>query len=44
LILDDITLDKPYAQKMELVTHHWSGKHQMTVRGTAFVTLALSLS
>ncbi len=27
LILDDTTLDKPYARKMELVTRHWSGKH-----------------
>jgi len=27
LIVDDATLDKPYAQKMGLVTHHWSGKH-----------------
>jgi hypothetical protein len=43
LILDDITLDKPYAQKMELVAHHWSGEHQMMVRDTAFVTLALFL-
>jgi hypothetical protein len=27
LILDDTTLDKPYAEKMDLVTYHWSGKH-----------------
>lgn len=27
LALDNTTLDKPYARKMELVTHHWSGKH-----------------
>jgi len=24
-------LDKPYAQKMELLTYHWSGKHQRVV-------------
>lgn len=28
LALDDMTLDKLYPRKMELVTHHWSGKHQ----------------
>jgi hypothetical protein len=28
LVLDDTTLDKPYAQKMYLVTYNWSGKHQ----------------
>ena len=28
LVLDDSTLDKPYAKKIELVTRHWSGKHQ----------------
>src|SRR4051794_369938 len=27
LVLDDSTLDKPYATKMESVTRHWSGKH-----------------
>jgi seryl-tRNA(Sec) selenium transferase len=27
LVLDDTTLDKPYAQKMDLVSYHWSGKH-----------------
>src|SRR4051812_202262 len=25
LVLDDSTLDKPYATKMESVTRHWSG-------------------
>jgi hypothetical protein len=39
LILDDTTLDKPYAQKMELVTYHWSGKHQRVVKGIALLTL-----
>ncbi len=39
LILDDTTLDKPYAQKMALVTHHWSGKHQAVVRGINLLSL-----
>ncbi len=25
LVIDDSTLDKPYALKIELVTYHWSG-------------------
>lgn len=33
LILDDTTLDKPYAKKMEPVTRHWSGKHRAVVWG-----------
>ena len=28
LVIDDSTLDKPYAQKMELVTRHWSRQTQ----------------
>jgi putative transposase len=39
LILDDTTLDKPYAEKMNLVTYHWSGKHQRVVKGIALLTL-----
>jgi hypothetical protein len=39
LILDDTTLEVPYAQKMELVTYHWSGKHQRVVKGIALLTL-----
>jgi putative transposase len=39
LVLDDTTLDKPYAQKMALVTQHWSGKHQAVVRGINLLTL-----
>ena len=27
VFLDDSTLDKPYAKRIELVTRHWSGKH-----------------
>jgi len=39
LVLDDTTLDKPYAHKMDLVTYHWSGKHQKVVRGINLLTL-----
>ena len=39
LVLDDSTLDKPYAKSIELVTRHWSGKHQAVVRGINLVTL-----
>ncbi len=33
LILDDTTLDKPYANEIEHVTWHWSGKHGDVVKG-----------
>lgn len=39
LVVDDSTLDKPYAQQMELVTYHWSGKHQEVVKGINLITL-----
>lgn len=39
LVLDDSTLDKPYARKIELVTNHWSGKHHRTVLGINLITL-----
>ncbi|MHA1578965.1 MAG: IS701 family transposase [Candidatus Freyarchaeota archaeon] len=39
LVLDDTTLDKPYASRMELVTYHWSGKHQRVVKGINLITL-----
>lgn len=39
LVLDDSTLDKPYAKKMGLVARHWSGKHKSVVRGINLVTL-----
>jgi Transposase DDE domain len=42
LILDDTTLDKPYAEKMDLVTYHWSGKHHAVVKGINLVTLLWS--
>ena len=39
LVLDDSTLDKPYAEKTELVCHHWSGKHHRTVKGINLLTM-----
>lgn len=39
LIIDDSTLDKPYARQIELVSRHWSGKHQAVVQGINLVTL-----
>jgi putative transposase len=39
LVIDDSTLDKPYAKKMGLVTRHWSGKHHAVVRGINLTTL-----
>lgn len=42
LILDDSTLDKPYASKMELVGYHWSGNHHRTVKGINLLTLLWS--
>ena len=42
LIVDDSTLDKPYAHKIELVHRHWSGKHHRVVAGINLVTLLWS--
>jgi hypothetical protein len=39
LVIDDSTLDKPYAKKIELVVRHWSGKHHRVVRGINLITL-----
>lgn len=39
LVIDDSTLDKPYANKMGLVTRHWSGKHSKVVQGINVQTL-----
>jgi putative transposase len=39
LVIDDSTLDKPYARKMELVTRHWSGKHHAVVSGINLISL-----
>jgi hypothetical protein len=39
LVIDDTTLDKPYAKKMALVTQHWSGKHGRVVQGINLISL-----
>jgi putative transposase len=39
LVIDDSTLDKPYARAIELVGRHWSGKHHAVVRGINLVSL-----
>jgi putative transposase len=38
IVMDDTTLDKPYAEKMDLVTYHWSGKHHDVVKGLNLIT------
>jgi hypothetical protein len=38
-VIDDSTLDKPYAKQMELVVRHWSGKHHAVVSGINLITL-----
>src|SRR5262245_100352 len=42
LIFDDTTLDKPYAQQIELVHRHWSSKHHQVVSGINLLTLLWS--
>ena len=42
LILDDTTLDKPYARKIALVHRHWSGKHHRVVKGINLLTVLWS--
>ena len=39
LVVDDSTFDKPYAEKIELVNRHWSGKHKVVVWGINLITL-----
>jgi DDE superfamily endonuclease len=39
LVLDDSTLDKHYAKKIELVARHWSGKHKRVVRCINLITM-----
>jgi len=39
LVIDDTTLDKPYAEKMAMVTSHWSGKHHAVVVGINLISL-----
>jgi len=38
LVIDDSTLDKPYARHRSLVTRHWSGKHKKPVRGINLIS------
>jgi len=42
LVVDDTTLDKPYARKIALVHRHWSGKHHAVVDGINLITLLWS--
>jgi putative transposase len=42
LVLDDSTLDKPYARNIELVSRHWSGKHREVISGINLITLLWS--
>ncbi len=39
LVVDDSTLDKPYARKIEWVRRHGSGKHHTVVEGIHWITL-----
>lgn len=39
LVIDDSTLDKPYAKQIDLVQRHWSGKHHAVVAGINLITL-----
>lgn len=40
LVVDDSTLDKPYARKIEWVRRHWSGKHHAVVEGRCCINRA----
>ena len=42
LVLDDSTLDKPYAKRIELVTRHWSGTHHRVVWGINLISMVWS--
>jgi putative transposase len=39
LVIDDSTLDKHHAKRIDLVTRHWSGKHHEVVSGINLITL-----
>ena len=39
LVIDDSTLDKLYAKKIEPVQRHWSGKHKAVVWGINLISL-----
>lgn len=41
-MIDDTTLDKPYAKRMALITRHWSGKHGELVQGINLISLVWS--
>jgi putative transposase len=42
LMIDDSTLDKPYANQIERVTRHWRGKHPAVVQGINLESLVWS--
>jgi len=42
LVVDDSTLDKPYADQIALVCQHWSGKHRSVVWGLNLISLVWS--
>lgn len=42
LVLDDSTLDKPYAKAIRPVHRHWSGQHKSVVRGINLISLVWS--
>ena len=42
LVIDDSTLDRPYAQKIGLDARHWPGKHHRVVKGINLITLLRS--
>lgn len=42
LVIDDTVLDKLYAERMDLVTRQWSGKHKRVVKGINLTTLLWS--
>ena len=39
LVIDDSTLDKPYARSIEAVGYHWSGKHHAVVKGINLISM-----
>lgn len=39
LVIDDTTLDKPYAEKIAIVSSHWLGKHHAVATGVNFILL-----
>jgi hypothetical protein len=39
LIIDGLTLDKPYASQVALVRRHWSGLHHAVAQGINWISL-----